>query len=584
MRAHTLLSVFLVVVLAIWIGSKYWARNRDLNQTLRKPTVRPDLSDGGSEVVLGSGHAGEWASLKFAVLNVRTGQKPADAPPWYAKDGDWTFFDCVSPGETSPTVTVGVKAVQPSGSAPIAFSEAVLVPLDRERGSSLVKVFAQAFGLPVPRPKSPQALTPLRFPTAFLGEQQTRTEGGGFQQGGGTWTATKWFLNSGANEAEIYFNYDLAHGQAEFAEKDSEYRESLLKVLATVLRDGPQPPRSPREDPRITEAGPKILDAQLVPNSAKVGWEFALGGRAITLRRRGSDGGTVSAIRLPDLRIEIELARTEKAIDEVVLLNESLDRLLVLERVTKNAEGGWSSEDPTRFWWVDRREHVTRELKGPWPSTSGFAFSRPLSPDSRFVVIQGYERQSGKQYRARVNVVYDLRNGAATTVSPDLDAEPVGWTGEGDQLRLVLLTGNSWEHVERVVYLADPITGTATKGPADAVPQGTDAGLSPDGRLRFVLRPKDRLSITDLKAGRSREFVFHEDDREFAGEESVRWVSPRYLSFNNGFLTLIDAETARMSYPLAAEERRSFRFSPDFEWAATQDESGLWVARVEVPQ
>ena len=54
--------------------------------------------------------------------------------------------------------------------------------------------------------------------------------------------------------------YDPKVGQAEFAEKDEDYRGEMIAYLATALRDGPLPERTPKNDPTLTLDGPRVTD------------------------------------------------------------------------------------------------------------------------------------------------------------------------------------------------------------------------------------------------------------------------------------------------------------------------------------
>jgi hypothetical protein len=100
---------------------------------------------------------------------------------------------------------------------------------------------------------------------------------------------------------------------------------------------------------------------------------------------------------------------------------------------------------------------------------------------------------------------------------------------------------------------------------------------------------------TGQKWGR---FTFHEDDRDYADDESLSWLSPRYLQFNTDQQGFIDVKTLRLSYlphdtaggdasggSVAADDEadRVFLYSPDFHWATRTTKSGVYLGRVVVP-
>lgn len=73
----------------------------------------------------------------------------------------------------------------------------------------------------------------LPFDIAFLGPPAMRLPGGGFGGGPGDWYATKLFLAEGA--AEVYFNFNLKSGEAEFSMKDEDYGNVVLSELSKVI-------------------------------------------------------------------------------------------------------------------------------------------------------------------------------------------------------------------------------------------------------------------------------------------------------------------------------------------------------------
>lgn len=73
----------------------------------------------------------------------------------------------------------------------------------------------------------------LPFDSVFLGPPTMRAPGGGFGGGPGDWYTTKLFL--GQDQSEVYFNFNLVSGEAEFSCKDEDYGNAVLSELSKVI-------------------------------------------------------------------------------------------------------------------------------------------------------------------------------------------------------------------------------------------------------------------------------------------------------------------------------------------------------------
>jgi len=73
----------------------------------------------------------------------------------------------------------------------------------------------------------------LPFDVAFLGRPAARSPGGGLGPGPGDWHTTKLFI--GQDEAEVFFNFNLVSGEAEFSIKDEEYGNTIVFELSKVI-------------------------------------------------------------------------------------------------------------------------------------------------------------------------------------------------------------------------------------------------------------------------------------------------------------------------------------------------------------
>lgn len=80
---------------------------------------------------------------------------------------------------------------------------------------------------------SDQKQETLPFDTVFLGPPTTRSPGGGYGGAPGDWCTTK--LSLGQDQSEVYFNFNLVTGDAEFSIKDETYGNDVLYELSKVI-------------------------------------------------------------------------------------------------------------------------------------------------------------------------------------------------------------------------------------------------------------------------------------------------------------------------------------------------------------
>ncbi|HTE19576.1 MAG TPA: hypothetical protein VK689_14505, partial [Armatimonadota bacterium] len=127
---------------------------------------------------------------------------------------------------------------EPKGDLPIAFTRGTFLPETGSESTALLADLATALGASSTHEPAAKK-TKLEFTAAILGRHQSKGAGKDIQAGGftseppGPWIVTKVFLNDG--ESEVYLNIDLEHGVGEFAVKDTEYGDGVLKELARVL-------------------------------------------------------------------------------------------------------------------------------------------------------------------------------------------------------------------------------------------------------------------------------------------------------------------------------------------------------------
>ena len=579
-------AVVLVAVVAAWVA---FSRRRGAGSGAAGWSVTGHAArDEGDD---------DGRALRCRVANVRTGQRVADAPPYFSPGGDWTVADVSAIDDPGARFTLAFPPTpKPTSSkVPFSFSDALVLAEDADAGGRMVAKIAAAFGQAAPAAKAPQPLRPLRFKTVVLGEHLGKGKAHGFgPDNSGTWTATKWFLSDGAAEAEIYFNYDLASGAAEFTEKDADYNADVVNILAEALRDGPRPPRTPQTDPNLTDAGPRVVDLRPIPVAPKSYASFDPGGKLVVLTGSHEHPDVLRAVRPETPDQVFELARVERRMGPHLLADPDGTRLVVEEQLPEE-ENTFSTNDPSRLWWFERTGATPasnlstpptgRQLQGPWGQHGSFAGEKALSPGGRYLAVSAYEETKDETGHRRPQLFFlDLQTNAVKQADlAGRTAEVVGWADEGAAARALLLTGSRWEKAARRPFVADPATGACTPARTGEVVE-PDPLVSPDRRHRVALVGKEGFDVVEIETGKSRRFTFHEDDRRFVQEGCLEWRGPRYVGFGVPRLAVIDIETLKMSYLISPDDRGRYTFSPDFRRALRTDGKTVSIGRVELPQ
>jgi hypothetical protein len=531
-----------------------------------------------SEVSLGS-EADDSPSIRVVIDRTFRNQKPLETAPWRSDGGDWAFFEGHVKGVTGAKILVGIRSGRP-GPNPIAWGDALLAVPDRTAGARVVEEFAKVFGQKVPRAKDPQRLVALRFRTAVLGVGLVRDREGGFGETGGTWTATKWFLQPDGYEAEIFFNYDLDGGIAEFSEKDEEYRADLVAILSRVLRDGPRPERTTQNDPSLQAEGPRFSDWKLLSSEGSEG-RFSADGAYVAFTEKIPGGGERLLRRpLDGTGQPTEIFRTDGRVSDSEPLDAASSRFVILESHPKQP-GSWSSDDPSELYIAEPGSK--KRLAGPWGSRPSLPAS-PLSPDRRYLALTALQdRTDGQRGRYQLVHVLDLSTGASRRMLEDNKSwSPVQWVNEKGKPRLLLADGFSFQKTPRTYWLLDPVTGVPSPAPRPPDPKAT-ARAAPGGALSFRLADGPELAFE--AGGRpARSFSFHEDDARFAEEGCCDWVSERYVFFRGPRPAFVDSATGKMSFPAPTTPALgSLTFSADFRRVLSHREDGLWLGKVTVP-
>ncbi len=265
-----------------------------------------------------------------------------------------------------------------------------------------------------------------------------RQSEGGFSGTAGGWTATKWFPEHDGRSGEVFFNYNLGTRQGEFSEKDADYADDLIAILASAMRDGPRPQRSPDNDPNLTRTGPRIGKPRKLLSRLSSNYSFSPKGLVAIYQ----DGPTIWALRIDQLGGKPQaIVRFEHSPWEVRVLNEDLD--LIVQEGIPETPGMRSSGDPMRIWWVDGKTKEKKLLRGPGKDIS--LAEAPLSPDHRYVALHQWMANPVGKGRTRFLQILDRENGEVRVFeSQGRDLSLIGWKETEAGLRAVTVT-NRWQ-------------------------------------------------------------------------------------------------------------------------------------------
>jgi hypothetical protein len=544
-------------------------------QNSAKPEKGTQIQPGGI-----AEESDKWGYLGLQIVEVHENQKTLDQPPWFADGGDWTFLECEAAREPDVRVLIGTRTrSSDKRKVPVSWGEAMIIVSDAAAGARFVETFAKAFHQTPPPAYGQNPTLRLKMQTAEFGRNLVRDPRGGFKDGsGGSWSATKWFLQDDMGEAEVFFNYSPADKLAEFAEKDEDYREDLVRQLVIALRDGPLPERTPANDPSLTTVGPTVSGWIQVASSNET-CRFSRDSRQLAIVSTGP--GQVSKLFTASVADPARRAGLAE-FNGSIFVHEQITTpqgtvLLVIEQLPGERKV-ISSSDPQNLWLVDAAGK--HQINVPAGVTNWFAPAGCLSPDAHYLALGAWETQPDKK-RARVIQLADLKTGQWQKIGlPGTILELVGWTGE--KSTGIVLTGMNFRKTDvRHAYLLDPITAQLT--PLDAIPRefAPDRKLSPGGKFTMEIIGKERLIISDVNTGQQREFVFHPYDRGNVYPDSVKWLTDQYLVFESTRTSLINTETLKMNYPTAKGSGfDSLEFSPDFQLALGLKPDGHYLGKV----
>lgn len=489
------------------------------------------------------------------------------------KGGTWTVLDCVVTDLPEAKIAIAVESVMAKGER-FSWNNAAIYPRDEKGGAAFLDAFGKAFHAKLPPARKGVLNRPFSFPSVILGANMGRDETRGTFSGKGTWVATKWFVQLGGAEAEVFFNYNETTKEAEFSEKDEDYRDDLGKLFAVFVRDGRVAQRSSKEDAQITTTGPhfgNLHEGMIFSKGKFIPLEFHDGGKFLTY--------------IQDRKSLMEVALYEKIPKPVTVttwFEKSLiaayiggpDDALYLAEEALTDGPGYSSEDDKRLWIVSRVSHKRSELKGSWPAKDVRAGAQAISPDGKYVVVFAMTRDKENVGKDMAYITELETRKVVTADLGDRYSAALQWTGKEDSLQL-LVRSETWvrgRDTKVEFFSIDPRTGKVAEAKASTEP---DASISPDGKWKNRIE-KGKLIVTNLRDKSEREFVIHADDLpSVEGMTHVSWISPGYMRAPSPYPGFISVETMKMSYFLPGTyEDMPLMFGPDLKWCVITFNTG----------
>ena len=520
-----------------------------------------------------------WGYLPLRIKTTFENQRPLEVSPWHAEGGEWTFFDCAIQNSNA-AVVIGVHSGPATGGkTSMAWSEAILAVSDSDSADSFLNSLSSAFHQELPKRRMGHPKGFFKMHTAVLGSNLNLLPDGGFG-GKGNWSATKWFLEEDGREAEIFFNFSIIDKRAAFSEKDPDYREDLVSLLTTALRDGPPPERTLANDPTLTSDGPTFTDWKMLGSAGSSRPSLNRTGSRIYFVEGAHKGPSIlCAAPVDHPEQSSRIASIEHQIASYSALGANDGNFLVVEQIPER-EDQTSSTDPQILWLVSAGS-PPKHLEGPWGDKGWYLTDPPSSPDGRFITVGKWRTENKK--RSNTLYCFDLESGKS--VSFDVQGAPIDhvkWESGATKSEFTIITGLKLLNKNDLhAFLADSVTGelrpTALTGDSNGA-----SLVSPDGNRTARLEERSRLLIAD-KEGKTVAFNFHEYDQRYAEEGSLEWVSPRYLLFHTSRPAFINADTLKMNFPLPKDDATAPElFAPDFSFVIADRDNGLYIGKISL--
>ena len=442
--------------------------------------------------------------------------------------------------------TLVLEDPQSRSSEDFGFGRARLEPTpDRSKGAAFVEAMARWLEQTPPPAGRAGELGPFPLSYARLGA-------------GDGWEANKLFLEKGARKTEVLFNLSADGRRARLVEKDEDYREDLLALLAVALRDGSPPRRSPQNDPLVASMEPLFGIFQPLAKGNRLRSMVSIEGAFLAAHETKQGGRHLSEVLLWKHPREAprQVATSQGVFDGI--LPAPGGKLCVLAVAYPRSEFALARSDPAELVVLDLSDGSIAKVV----DVNAFGFNGAVAPDGRQVAIA----------QAKVTQVYDLtsRKLVAST-APALDVAPVQWSADG----LVL------QHLD--FGLGKTITRYHWQ-PGQGEPQELPGPLlSPDGRYRLQAT-KEGLTITGPGGTRQVTATRPEEIDAFDPlhpEDDPRWLGPQHLLVTLDEPMALDLSTGKLHYLFPAAGMRVEASSPDGRILVARDERGdsYWAER-----
>jgi hypothetical protein len=531
--------VIFVLLAAVGVGARIWRATKRTHSVSPSGQTIPELAAQAAE------------ELTLNVSSTRT-TDPAGR----------RFLIRRGNGEATLTLYDASKgAGAPDG---MTFGRGVLEASDRTKGAAFVAAVAGWLGQETPGNAARQGeLRPFAINYVRLGADES-------------WEANKLFLEDGELSAEVFFNVSLDQTRARFVEKDEDYREPLVALLALALRDGRPPRRTKATDPNFASDAPLVGRLSAVAGAEDASTPDAWIGQRWAATGKDAPGriSLWEALDKPP-RVLAELP------DRIMSLAASpkKDRLAALTVHSKDPTTT-SSTDPGEVVLVDLATGAKKTLVASSDAfVVGMATSIVWAPDGRALAVGGHSPGKPPQSITRL---YDPTDGRIVDATrPDVDGLPARWDAGG-----VVLTG--WVKPSTDDPAASLEHRTWRWQPGKSEPKPSAAGgstevHSPDGRV--VVRSTAAALEIAGPAG-PRRLVPLTDQRDRAAFDALEddpsvatWLGPRSLVLASDAEVVLDLETAKLRYLFPEGELRLVSASPDGRRIIARDPNGkmLWA-------
>ncbi len=524
------------------------------------PVQRPIAGSGSGGIAEPGGNADDTGNLPFVITTVVPGQQPTTSAPWHAAGGTWTYFEAHVDGDDAATFAALIPSFDGG-----EFGKMQLVPTTSAGGARVVAAFAKAFHVTPPPAVPGGHLQPLPIQLAVLGLNTGRNDG---FSGEGTWTATKWFCTTDSvDSAEVFFNFSLDEKKGELSEKDTDYNADIAACLATALRDGQPPPRTPANDPTLSTTGPALVIGKKIGSTHAQ--PIAVTAARVLLSDDDGTHGSLIAVDPKTAAITTLLTVTDRV--DSGTCNADASACVIQLSTPSKERNTFTGDDKSRLVLVAGSKITPVPIEQPsLPS---------LAPDATWIAAQGkselvaWNRTTKRSVRVAV---------------PDKTFPYVyAWKQEsGHAIALVAISAFSTD--ARKAYRWDLDGAGKLVAVTDVPPDvGEDPAdpVSPDGTRRADFTTDGRLTVTPLPSGAPRTLVLHPNDRRVAHPGCCRWLDNRYLELPGRRYGFIDTDAMKVSLVprTTGDDEESITIAAGMAVALIRRSDGMHLATITKP-